>query len=90
MPLQHLGEMVSVQGFDSDTWVHAQPQENQVLARGSWPSPLPASLRLHDVYHMLWAAQLCACFKLWLPCTLCGSQITLTATMCGRCCSRQQ
>ena len=30
VPLQHLSEMVSVQGFDSDRWVAAQPKDNEV------------------------------------------------------------
>ena len=34
VPLQHLGEMVSVQGFESDRWVQAQPQENEVRCLG--------------------------------------------------------
>ena len=43
MPLQHLGEMVSVQGFDSDRWVHAQPQENEARPEAP-PKHLPALL----------------------------------------------
>ena len=30
VPLQHLAEMVNVQGFDSDRWVQAQPKDNEV------------------------------------------------------------
>ena len=35
VPLQHLSEMVSVQGFDSDRWVAAQPKDNEVCAWGA-------------------------------------------------------
>ena len=34
VPLQHLSEMVSVQGFESDRWVAAQPKDNEVRVQG--------------------------------------------------------
>ena len=34
VPLQHLSEMVSVQGFESDRWVAAQPKDNEVRVEG--------------------------------------------------------